>query len=764
MSLRININSFDVDYGKPSDLKLAFNYSIADINRIGDKDTQGSRSYDIKLPATATNKQVFGYTEDVTVTNGFDHKQEYDCFVEFEGSRVIDGKARVKQARDNKGLDSYTITIMGDNAAWIPSFRDSSLTDLDFSDQEHIYNQTALNASEILAPSRHYVYPLINYGHFGLEASNQAVQVGDRYPAIRISEMLKRMFLAQGYKLESDFIDSDFFNRLFMPFSGKNYDEVLDESFRTDRLFRASLDGADNVIISSNSVVIPFNNDSTDGNFDNGGLYNNSFHFYEVDTPSAQEFVFNFDYVAEQVIKRETYILGVLQPLLTVITTSEIFDYKHVIVKLQKDVGSGWQNHIVRQGVTPSDNISTGFINHKAGDKWRCVIESLDNPIILDDRVLGTGTVTTVTIRTLVPRDNDSVLFYNNVQKFYAEGATVDLNRYLPDVNQLDFFTDLRDSYNWHVLTDFNRRVVYIEPRDDFFSGTPLDWTSKRNTDKGRTVGFMGANLSKAYTLKYADDSSDIILKNFKEDNERSFGSETIDILNVNSKVGEGFKSLKVFAPTIMKTSLGINLKNTEIPTMLDSLEDPKLKTSYKPRILYYAGKALLKSGDTWQWRGNTRVDYPKMTFGDIGLSGSPLLRFNDKNIVGLFQKYHRNTYNTINNSRVVNDEFYLTAADVETFDFRNPIFLTEEGETTYYHVNKISNYNPQGSGLTKVELIKIINPVPQAEENITVSTLPPDEVEQPDPSTGILANINDVTTVVKYTDNGKTKIVLSNG
>ena len=388
MSLLININGYEIDYGKPTDLRLAFNYSIADINKIGDKATQGSNSYNITLPATAGNKQVFGYTEDVNVTNGFDHTKEYDCFVDFDGSRVIEGKARVKQATNKLGTDTYTVTIYGDNATWIPLFRDASLTDLDFSDQTHTYNQSTINNSENLVDSRHYVYPLINYGHFPLQEGSKAVQITDRYPAIRIREMLVRMFSAQGYKLQSDFIDSDFFKRLFLPFSGKAHDEVLSEEFRTSRLFRASYDtsGQNIAIRAGTARVIPFENDSTDGNFDNGSNYNESSYVYEVDTNSSQEFIFNFDYEinVKTTVNKIAIILGIPTTFSSVTKTTDSFDYSYSVVKIQKDIGNGWQNHIVREGVTPSDSISTGFINVKAGDKFRCVIETkLAPPIIM---------------------------------------------------------------------------------------------------------------------------------------------------------------------------------------------------------------------------------------------------------------------------------------------------------------------------------------------------------------------------------------------
>lgn len=754
MSLVFNINGLNVDYGKPEDLRLAFNYSIADIKLINSSATQGSRSYEITLPATANNKKIFGFTEDVNVTNGFDHTKEFNCFVEFDGSKVIKGTARVKTVLNkDSSIGKYSVVVLGDNATWIQGFRANSLTQVDFTDQNHVYSKAVIDASETLADTRHYIYPLINYGNL----TGGGVSINDRFPAIRAKEYLIRMFKAQGYKLQSDFVDTDFFKRLFIPFSGKNFDEVIDNQFRIDRLFRAEYAALSNLVVfGGNSRVVNFDNESTGGNFDNGGHYSGG--VYTVDAFSTQEFVFNFDYriTLKKTIIKTAPGAGEISNKETV---EDSFDYSFTTVKLQRNTGAGWFTQTSASNVTPADNITTGLLNVAPGEQFRCVVETkAAAPLI---RITSAFVETTFREFRTILEPNDGNIFYNNVARYYAPGATVSLNNYIPDINQLDFFTDLRDLFNWHILTDFDRKIVYIEPRDDFFKGTAIDWTNKLNLDRGVNVGFMGGDISKALTLKYVDDDSDAILKKFKEDNERSFSSKTVDILNVNSKDGEGFKSLKVFSSTSMNTVPDNGFVNTELPTLIDDLENPTFKTSYKPRILYYEGVVSLTNRQIWKFEGQIRRSYPKLTFGDTNKSGAPYMGYDDNQIIGLFEKYHKNVYRTINNSRIVNAEFYLTAADIEAFDFRNPVFIDLAGDVTYYHVNKIINYNPLGSGLTKVELIKVINPVPQALENIQVATQPPQEIPEPVIVSGVKVSIGGVTTDVKFAGRkGRTKIV----
>ena len=98
--------------------------------------------------------------------------------------------------------------------------------------------------------------------------------------------------------------------------------------------------------------------------------------------------------------------------------------------------------------------------------------------------------------------------------------------------------------------------------------------------------------------------------------------------------------------------------------------------------------------------------------------------------------------------------EFYLTPADIEAFDFRNPIVILQNGEPVFYTVNLIKEYNPLGSGLTKVELVKIINPIPRAQITVTDNILPPNPPSPP-PAGGndLKASIGGITTTVKFKD-----------
>lgn len=66
------------------------------------------------------------------------------------------------------------------------------------------------------------------------------------------------------------------------------------------------------------------------------------------------------------------------------------------------------------------------------------------------------------------------------------------------------------------------------------------------------------------------------------------------------------------------------------------------------------------------------------------------------------WKKYIEDRYNI--NTKIMEAEFYLTALDVQTFDFKNFIFI----DGSLWSVNKISDFDITQNKTTKVELVKV--------------------------------------------------------
>ena len=59
-------------------------------------------------------------------------------------------------------------------------------------------------------------------------------------------------------------------------------------------------------------------------------------------------------------------------------------------------------------------------------------------------------------------------------------------------------------------------------------------------------------------------------------------------------------------------------------------------------------------------------------------------------------------------NTKLYEADFYLNESDISNLKLNSKIYLDVEGQPSYFIINKIMNYNPVMTTLTKVELIKI--------------------------------------------------------
>jgi hypothetical protein len=158
------------------------------------------------------------------------------------------------------------------------------------------------------------------------------------------------------------------------------------------------------------------------------------------------------------------------------------------------------------------------------------------------------------------------------------------------------------------------------------------------------------------------------------------------------------------------------------IPKIYDAdISDGVKPADVNVRILYYGG--LLDGVLAWR-HGQTGTyynDYPyaghwnnpitptlDINFGLSfeyyyqGNGATGPIQFTNNN---LFKAYHERQFLEIasKDSKLITAMFLLTPLDIHQLDFRDTILIDQ----TYYRLNKVINYNPFKSGLTKVELFK---------------------------------------------------------
>jgi hypothetical protein len=321
--------------------------------------------------------------------------------------------------------------------------------------------------------------------------------------------------------------------------------------------------------------------------------------------------------------------------------------------------------------------------------------------------------------------------FKNTVYNDIVANETIEIDNVIPDISQADFISDIKSLFNLYFYTNEIERKVYIEPRDEYYSGTGEDWSDKVDISKPISISHLGAGLGKNIKFQYANDSADKYVE-FKEtklnDREPWLSYETTNT-NKSGKDSDTNVKLKTIAPTYIKTAIS-TAPSARIPVIWNSELDEvpeKYVDKWMPRILFFREdtngigcKTTLPSGEFWSFEGTDYNYYYEFTTNNLTTSGHDnSLDFSDTyNTHGLFQKHWRNTIETINEGRKVSMYLRLSPRDILNLDFRVPKLISLDGDNNYYHLQRISDYHPSGLTTAKCEFIKVVNPVPFARLN----------------------------------------------
>jgi hypothetical protein len=315
------------------------------------------------------------------------------------------------------------------------------------------------------------------------------------------------------------------------------------------------------------------------------------------------------------------------------------------------------------------------------------------------------------------------------------EQMELDFNSIIPSVGMKELLTSVFKMFNLYVEVDpNNENNLLIETRDTFYSqGGTKDWTYKLARDKDIALEPLGVLTDNEYIYTYKEDG-DYYNERYQNNRGHAYGRARLE---VDNDFVQSSKEVEViFSPTPLVND---NPSNRIIPKIYDAdTEEGYKPTEANIRVLYYGG--LLPSNPTWDfvrlqdaplnqpsnaiWTAQSTYPYaghwdnPITPTLDINFGLVLELYYQSNGFTGtvqvtnanLYNLYHRNYINEITDkdSKVMTALFYLDPTDINTLDFRDQIVI----DNAYWRLNKVMNYNPFKEGLTKVELIKIKEPV----------------------------------------------------
>lgn len=229
MTERLYIDGVNIPLLKSINPSLTF--SVADISQPDKRKSTYSKT--ITIPNSKVASNLFGGLFEINLEDGsFDTSKKVDMFYEVDGETIMEGYMQIKSiVQTDTNNISYNILLFGNTANLFSQIKGKFLHDLDLSEFNHpLVNEAVVQSwdDQILENGvpvpfelgKGYLYPLIDYGY----TSNQLVfNVEELAPAIYVKQYWDKIFESIGATYTSDFINSDVFKRLIIPWYCLSY-------------------------------------------------------------------------------------------------------------------------------------------------------------------------------------------------------------------------------------------------------------------------------------------------------------------------------------------------------------------------------------------------------------------------------------------------------------------------------------------------------------------------------------------------------------
>jgi hypothetical protein len=283
---------------------------------------------------------------------------------------------------------------------------------------------------------------------------------------------------------------------------------------------------------------------------------------------------------------------------------------------------------------------------------------------------------------------------------------------------QKDFIKGLISMFNLYVDVDkTNNKILNIEPRDDYYAaGETFDWTDKIDIKSINTT-FASDYQAKKTILTYKQDN-DILNERYLKQFQEIYGQEIIEF--ESDFVIDENKVECSFSPTPL---IGLDGSDYRFPISRIAKDDNGTKFENNLRLLFKGYYDLVGEKQTWYiWDENGynqftsipyagHLDNPFSPTEDLNFGQVYTTSFNwNETRNTLTNRFYQDYIDLINNpnTKIYQAEFYLNQSDIATLSLNSKIYLDIEGQSGLFIINKIMDYNPTITSLTKVELIKI--------------------------------------------------------
>jgi hypothetical protein len=782
-----NYKFLDIYGDEPVNMSLSF----AEISDITQKNSAFSQSF--KLPGTKNNNEIFNYFYNLNSTPlDFDPNNKFETILLWDGYEVLQGNIRLDSVTIDKDEIIYQVTFynqVGDLAA---NIGDKFLFDLDLTYLDHPWSENVVLQSVTdynlfpLTATTNYSYqngktmwslynigydyisgnsvnvlttPLVQFSPFTGTTPNYKPQYGyfdftgtpvhDYYykPTIQIKELYTAICNQAGYEVESDFFNTSYFERFYMP-----------------------LKFLDDTIYSRNAQIPCFTYTNSQIEPTSGGTFTNpisaqtcnslglSANTTTVFIPAKYQGVYTAritysvfpDDIGCQLLATN-YDCGA--PFIFDYYTPEGVQSSYLVTAAQCFLGE------LVPGCCPSNFRGSGIVQDFVYNSVSLNFSGANNPT----RVLRTdsscdpnGVQVSFEQQFSFTGASELKLFFTgfgakvynfqfeiiNGPRFLIDGQNINYNIEFPpnDYKQIDFISSINRYFNFVVVPSPDKpRTLIVEPIIDYIGkGEVLDWTTKIDYSQPQSIAATTSMINGTLDYEFKLDQ-DYANQNFKTQSNRIFGTKKINLnlefknqttkfdymfsspidITINSayesmltlssfsKVNtqdSGGKTIQTFTPFKILPRLvfrGVTLPNDNYGYVFT--------VSGTPYQTYYINNTSMSKFNeinrftTYPFNFNNFSHYTNFRSEDQTTILPAEFTFVNENLYDIYYKeYIEDLISTEN--KIFKAKIYLYPKEIQELRFNEKILINN----SYFRINSINNYNLLEPGICDIELIKI--------------------------------------------------------
>jgi len=699
----------------------------------------------ISIPDTQNNARIFEHYYEV---NGLDFNplNKLPCVVQYRGTDIFTGVLRLNAVIETLTSRTYEVYILGDAADFASDIKNLTLQDIQWSDLLHEQSYSAVttsweakdNDTDGLFGGK-IIYPLIHYGleyqsasattaafsfSFGqsdsFSTSGNPMPVQYFKPAIRVKEVLDRIFDLTPYNIESEFFDTKYFKSIYMD-TFQNGLTGLDtiSAVTNQNIFRAF--GETPLILryeKDEYLEIPLQ-DNLAGAYDPLDNYSNLLNgFFTAPYQGDYGFNLRFNYRAVPLVLFRFFSIEVYKT-----TTNDWLNDGTLVY-------SSPSESLFFNVLTPPRSVNLFFnLTLQPGERVKAFVKC--------GSAAGTGNPEFF----LLPYDFGGVTDEYILWDLYygpdlSASQTVDIRLGLPNYNLFEFIKSMITMFNLVISQDENEKILRIEPYNWFYndSDRPVqDWTNRIDRSQEYRIEPLSFDLPKENVWTCMDTGDEYLNKLYRDKFDFVYGRYKYTTTN---NIFSGIQEYVIPFGAVPTSGL-TNATNFVIPKFYYENNNQEIPYAKNPHLFFWTGNRYAYTdeyktvpGYWWLLSGNTPVQqttYPCVShITNLDLQVDNLI--SDLNFISTFDFYGNSNnqieqftqydlYNTfwstfVDNiytpqTRRIKCRVFMTPIDVYDTTLRDKIWIKD----AYYTIEKINEADLVNKKLTEVQLIKDVNP-----------------------------------------------------